>query len=172
MKKVLIYDLWMCMMAWILFLNDQQVMGMVIAVVCAVYNCYFVRKMNLWRVFSIFMISMLVGAFFVLNSAVVSVYRHIFPFLFMMMFDYALMNEVSLKLRADKLVVIYLFIAFTTLFTTALALLIPETVLLPQYKTNALVLDFVIFFPAFIQMTVCLLTKMALRHGIGEKMYN
>lgn len=172
MKKVMIYDLWLCMIAWSLFLCGHQVAGIFTAVLCSLYNCCFVRKMNFWRLFSVSMVSLLIGVFFVRHSSIQSLYHGIFPFLSIMMFDYALINELTCRIKAKKLTVIYLFIVFTTIISTAIALIIPDVPLMPYYRTNALTFVFIIFFPAFVEMTVCLISKLTVRHTVNEKLYN
>ena len=172
MKKVMIYDLWVCMIAWSLFLCGHQLWGIFAALICSLYNCCFVKNMNLWRLFSVFMVSLLIGIFFVSHSGIMPIYHGIFPFLSVMMFDYALINELTCRLRVRKVTVIYLFIVFTTVLSTALALIIPDDPLLPYYKTNVLTFVFIIFFPVFTEMTVCLLSKLTDKHAANEKLYN
>ena len=168
----MIYDLWLCMIAWSLFLSGHQALGIFTAVLCSLYNCCFVRKMNFWRLFSVSMLSLLAGTFFVRHSSIGSLYHGIFPFLTIMMFDYALINELTCRIKAKRMMIIYLFVVFTTIISTAFALIIPDDPFLPYYKTNALTFVFIIFFPAFVEMTVCLISKLTLGRALNEKLYN
>ncbi|MBR2578036.1 MAG: hypothetical protein IKE38_03800 [Erysipelotrichaceae bacterium] len=172
MKKVMIYDLWLCMIAWSLFLCGHQFWGILAAGLCSLYNCCYVRKMNFWRLFSVSMISLLAGAFIVSHCNIRSIYSCIFPFLSVMMFDYALINELTCRLKVRNVLIIYLFVAFTAFISTAIALMIPDDPFLPFYRTNCLVFVFIIFFPVFLEMTVCLLSKFTAKHAEGEKLYN
>ena len=172
MKKVMIYDLWTCMIAWSLFLSGYQYGGILVAGLCSLYNCCFVRKMNIWRLFSVFILSLLAGAFFISHSNIRTVYHCIFPFLSIMMLDYALINELSCKLKAKSMLIIYMFVVFTTFMAAAIALIIPDDPFLPFYRTNCLVFVFIIFFPAFVEMTVCLLAKLTVKRAANEKLYN
>ena len=160
MKKIVIYDFWMMMLAWSLFLNNFQYAGILMALACAVYNFFVIRHMNHWRLFSITLISSLVGILVLRSTEIAQIYRCIFPFLMLMMIDCALVNEICCALSAEKIVGIDILLSFTTLFSVAAVCMIPESPLLPFYKSNLFGFIVMIFFPSFSEMNICLVSKL------------
>ena len=159
MKKIVIYDFWMIMLGWSLFLNGFRYVGMSLALFCAVYNFFVIRHMNIWRLFSLTLISSLVGISVLRTTNIALIYHGIFPFLMLMMLNCGLVNEICCALSADKPVFIDILLSFTTLFCVTVACIIPESPLLPFYKSNLFAFIVMIFFPSFVEMNVCLLSK-------------
>lgn len=164
-------NFWLMMIAWILYLNHVELLGVICGIVLAIYNYYFYKRINIWRIISIYLVLIILAFFLVGKSNITSIYNLTYPFLLIMMFNYAYFNEISLKIKAQKMAYIYIILSFTTLFSTALALIIPETHLLPDFRTNVLTIVFIVFYPIFMEMTVSILYKYR-KLFITKKMYN
>lgn len=164
-------NFWLMMIAWILYLNHIELLGIVCGIVLAIYNYYFYKRINIWRIISIYLVLIILAFFLVGKSNITSIYNLTYPFLLIMMFNYAYFNEISLKIKIQKMTYIYIILSFTTLFSTALALIIPETHLLPDFRTNVLTMVFIVFYPTFMEMTASILHKYR-KLFITKKMYN
>lgn len=172
MKKILRNDLWLAMIAWCFFLSDYEILGIFVAICLTLYNCYLVKKINNWRLISTFLMISIFEYLLLVKSNIISIYHFIYPFLVVMTINTALMNEVCYKLKKKALAPTYFSLLAATIVFVITALIIPESPLMPFYKRNLLIFIALIFFPSFVNMSVCLLNKVLKKQPNIEKLYN
>lgn len=167
----MLMNFWLIMISWILFLNHFELLGIICGIVLAIYNYYFYKRINIWRIISIYLVLIVLAYLLVGKSNITSIYYLTYPFLIIMMYNYAYFNEILLKIKIKKMTYAYLILSFTTLFSTCLALIIPETNLLPDFKINVLTMIFLVFYPIFMEMTATILIKYR-KLFLNKKLYN
>lgn len=171
MKKMLIYNLVLILVAWVSFLNGFYITGMLLGIMCASYDIYFLKTINSWRLLFVYFIFILISFMMIRHSILKEMFNGIYFFMIIIMFGNALINEIVSNAKTNQIYLPYVVLSVTSLFSLFLALLIPDFSILPDYKNTVLVLVLIIFFPSFISITINLLSKY-LKYLKPRKLYN
>lgn len=159
MKKIMIINFWFNMLAWILFLNHFTILSFVMMIANLIYNYFYLKGINIWRLLFVYGLLMIVGLFYIKNSNLHYLYNHLYSFFSLIMINNAILNEIFYILKINKMLKTYLILTFSTFITIIMALLIPNSNLLPNLKYDILTVIFIIFFPSFIEMNICFIYK-------------
>lgn len=158
----MIYNLWGILISYSLLFNGYSVLGIVLEVLVLTYNILFVRRINYWRFLSTLLLSGLFSYMLTIYSDI-GLNKLIFPFLTLVCVNTSIVNEITYKLKALYIMPTYMILSISFLVFSLIALIIPYSPLLPSYKSNLYAYIGIIFIPSFIQMSICLLSKMLKR---------
>lgn len=146
------------MISYSFFLNEYRILGIFVELLLLIYNFLFVRKINYWRFTLSLLLSVIFSNLLVLNSDL-SLNKLIFPFLTLVCINSSIVNEITYKLKTLYIMPTYMILSISFLIFMLIALIIPYSPLLPNYKSNLYAYLGIIFIPSFIQMSICVLIK-------------
>lgn len=146
------------MISYSFFLNEYRILGIFVELLLLIYNLLFVRKINYWRFTLSLLLSVIFCNLLVLNSDL-SLNKLIFPFLTLVCINSSIVNEITYKLKTLYIMPTYMILSISFLIFMIIALIIPYSPLLPNYKSNLYTYLGIIFIPSFIQMSICILIK-------------
>lgn len=158
MKKMMIYDLWGILISYSLLFNGYNTLGLLVEILVLIYNLMFVRRINYWRFTSILLLTSIFTFIVTYNSSIIS-NKLIVPFLLLVCVNSSIVNEITYKLKVNYIMPTYMILSISFLIFGIIALIIPYSSLLPNYKANLYTYIALIFIPSFISMSICILTK-------------
>lgn len=158
MKKVMIINLWTMMMGWYLYFSNLKLLGTCLLALLFTANLYLFNKVNYWRFIFIFT---LISIF---NLAVIYLLKMPYsllslPFLLLMGLNLSYINELSYLLKRSFIKRVHFVVLVVTVCFMIIALLIPYSSLLPNYKTNLYGYILMMFSFPLINYSTCLLTR-------------
>ena len=150
MKKELIYDLWMMMLGWSLFLIGYGMLGIIVVMSTNIYLFIRSRINNVWRFLSIFLLSFSLVYF---TNSISNYYPLIALFLMAVCINVALTLELLIKIDNQYIFPIYIvsWFVFFTFFLTSI--LIPDYLYSFFGKQNLYIMIMLIFIPYTFLMT-------------------
>lgn len=159
MKKMMIYDLWGILISYSLMFNGYMVLSIILELLILFYNLMFVRKINYWRFLSILLLTSLFS-FTLYYLSNINTHKLIIPFLLLVCVNSSIVNEITYKLKVYCLIPTYSILSISFIIFVLIALIIPYSQLLPNYKANLYTYISLIFIPSFISMSICILSKL------------
>lgn len=159
MKAKLIYNYWLILISWGLFLNDLAILAIITSVVASLLLLVNNWRINYWRCISIFVLSYLVICLLLGNSNIPFYFSRSYEFLAAISLDMSITNE-QLYLLTSKhlkpfLVVMILSISVLSLIT----LVLPSNQYSLFTKKSLYLMIAFIFLPYLLSTTVCLIYK-------------
>ncbi len=158
MKRALIYNLWMLMIGWSLYLNKLVVLSLILLAIELILNFIYITKINYWR-FSFVSLLISLCSLLVVKESALTFNCLIVPFLLLISMNVSYINEISYKLKMRILKTIDFFVGAGMFIFLLIAAIIPNTPLLPNYKTELFVYIALIFSFPFVSITTCLIYK-------------
>ena len=158
MKRALIYNLWMLMIGWSLYLNKLVVLSLILLAIELILNFIYITKINYWR-FGFVSLLISLCSLLVVKESALTFNCLIVPFLLLISMNVSYINEISYKLKMRILKTIDFFVGAGMLIFLLIAAIIPNTPLLPNYKTELFVYIALIFSFPFVSITTCLIYK-------------
>lgn len=179
MKKVVRNNLWMMIIAWCFFLNNNSALGMLSGGLASVYLFVNIRYKKYWRIIAVFLVCFSLSTLFG-SLLYVSFFNYFTFFCGITSLNVALLNE---RLHKERLATLYpvFFVMFVCLIIFLLtALILPANNLLANAKANLYGLIVLIFIPYTSELLVSLIEKeYAMRRLLNKqknrntsKMYN
>lgn len=158
MKRMMILNLWVLMMGWCLYFSNLTITAIILLAILIFSNLYVFNKVNYWRFIFIFtLISILCIACLYLFKLPYSLSS--LPFLLLVSVNNAYINEICYLTKYNFIRKIDHIIVVTSLCFIIVAILIPYSSLLPNYKTNLYGNIIMMFSFPFINLSTCLLYK-------------
>lgn len=158
MKRMIILNLWTLMMGWCLYFSNLTIMAIILLALLIGCNLYLFNKVNYWRFTFIFtLISILCIACLYLFKLPYSLSS--LPFLLLIGANNAYINEICYLMKYSFIKKIDRMIIITGLCFIIVALFIPYSSLLPNYKTNLYGNITMMFSFPFINLSTCLFYK-------------
>lgn len=159
MNMMMIYNLWLLIIGWGLFLNGEKISACTLFLIGFILFMKSEIKINYWRYFLCILICILfnfaISQYGVFNKDIMA-----FAFLMFESLLVSFVYELSEKLKIEKLINIYFVIVISFLVFLLIAYLIPDTVNYLEYKLNVYVYIVLIFIPPFLLTSVQLLKKL------------
>lgn len=158
MKRVMIINLWMLMMGWCLYFSNMMILGTTLLTIVLIANLYLFNKVNYWRFIFIFT---LISIF---NLAVIYSLKMPYsllslPFLLLVGLNLSYVNEISYLLKKSFIKSVHSVVLLVTVCFMMVALVIPYSPLLPNYKTNLYGYILMMFSFPLINYSTCLLAR-------------
>lgn len=158
MKRVLIYNLWVILLSYNFLFNNKIILGILIETILLIYNFMLVRKINYWRFLSILLLTYLFSLKVIAYNSICTNIL-IYPFLLLVCTNTSIVNELAYKLKAIYLRSIYFILSISFFIFILIAIIIPYSSLLPNYKMDVYTYVALIFIPSFILFSICLILK-------------
>ena len=159
MKKIMIYNFWFIIIAWTLMLYHHPYLAIGVCYIELLYNYYIYKKINLWRLSFIYLLLTVFTIFLANKSSLPIMFTGFIPFLVIVNLNNVILNEVFYLSNIKKMNNIYIYLAITTFAALIMALIMPEHPFDQNLKYDILTAVFLIFFPSFIEMSICLASK-------------
>lgn len=170
MKMMMIYDLWLLMIGWGLFLNGARLLACILFLIGFILFIKSGIKINCWRYF----VCMLISALFNIAISQFGTFNKdfmVYAFLVLESLLVSFMYKLSDKLKLEKLINIYFVLAISFLAFLFIAYLVPDTANYIEYKLNVYTYIVLIFVPPFFLASIQILKKLFVL-GIKMKAWN
>ena len=127
MKKIVIRNLWLMMIAWCLFLNDHVLSSMICAMMASLYSLWMLGEVNFWRAaaISISFYALMSGSFFSNNISFFFPALHIF--MMAVCLNAGICTEYFVSLKRKKLMKILVCVSLCALVFLIAVILVPES---------------------------------------------
>ena len=156
---LVIYDLWILVIGWGLYLNELRILACMLFLIGFILFLKSNIKMNCWR----YLLCMSITAIF---NIAISHYGSFdkdlitYTFLILESLLVSLSYELMYKLKIERLMNIYFLVAISFLSFLLIAYIIPDTSMYLEYKMNVIVYIALIFIPSFLLQSIQMLKKM------------
>ena len=154
MKKILILEFWIMMLVWSLYLNNICFLGIIFLIMGIILAIKTIRNIEYWRFFFVFSTTLLFSillCFYEENVEIV--------FLLFISLNSAYIDELFYKLKEKNLRSLFIIVFTCFLVFLIIAILIPYSPLLPNYKRDLFINIGLIFVPLITFMGICLIQK-------------
>lgn len=159
MKAKLIYNYWLILISWGLFLNDLSVLAIITSVIACLFLLINNWRINYWRAISVFILSFIIICIVLKESNIPFYFCRIYYFLAAISLDMSITNEQLYLLTSKHLK------PFLVVMTLSLSVLFLITLVLPdnQYslftKKSLYMMIVFIFLPYLLSTTICFINK-------------
>lgn len=159
MRKKLIYNYWLIIIAWCMFLNDLTLL----AIICGLLACgmlvYINRRVNYWRMAFATILSYVAISLFLLRFNISYFFPRIHIFLAVISLDLSLTNE-RLYLFKSKYLKPFLAIMLISLSVLSIIVLVlPNDLYTLFTKPSLYAMICLIFLPYLVPMSICICRK-------------
>ena len=159
MRKKLIYNYWLIIIAWCMFLNDLTLL----AILCGLLACgmlvYINRRVNYWRMAFVTILSYVTISLFLLRFNISYFFPKIHVFLAVISLDLSLTNE-RLYLFKSKYLKPFLAIMLMSLSVLSIIVLVlPNDLYTLFTKPRLFAMICLIFLPYLVPMMICICSK-------------
>lgn len=159
MKRSLIYNYWLIIISWCLFLNDLALLAMLVTIAACVMLIRINRRINYWRVCFVAIVSYVTISFFLSTSNIPYFFSKLYLFLATISLDLALTNE-RLYLFKSKYIKPFLVAMLMSLSVLSIiAFVLPGDLYTLFTKTSLYIMIFIIFLPHLATVSLCLANK-------------
>ncbi len=159
MRRKLIYNYWLIIIAWCMFLNDL----ITLSIVCGLLACgmlvYINRRVNYWRMSFVTILAYVTVSFFLLRFNISYFFPKIHLFLAVISLDLSLTNE-RLYLFKSKYLKPFLAIMLISLSVLSIIVLVLPNDLYSLFtKPSLFAMICLIFLPYLVPLTICICRK-------------
>ena len=164
MRKKLIYNYWLVMAAWCMFLNDYIVLALLLCLSASVVLTTIKMRIDYIRVGLISIASYLFISIFLCNTNIVYYFGDIVFFLATLSVNFALANEYIYIYKVGFLKSITLYMTLALSVLSVIALILPNSQYTMFGKNNLYIVICLIFLPYLIPLINCLAYKKYRNH--------
>ncbi len=156
---LVIYDLWLLVIGWGLYLNGLRILACVLFLIGFILFLKSNIKMNCWRYLLCMSITII---FNIAISQYGSFNKDLITYTFLILESLlvSMSYELIYKLKIERLMNIYFVVAISFLCFLLIAYIIPDTTMYLEYKSSVVVYIALIFIPSFLLQSIQMLNKM------------
>lgn len=172
MKKILIYNYWLMIVAWCMFLNDYILLAILLGLIGCVLLLIINRKIDYWRMSFMSVISYVIISFILLNSSVSYFFPKLYMFLAIISLDSAFTFERLYLYKVKYLLPFLMVMVISATVLSIIALILPSSLYTIFTKTNLLLMINFIYSPFLIPLVGLVAYKKIRNHtmkGILQK---
>ncbi len=159
MKKILHINYYLLAIAWGLMLNNKLFLAMIVAYASDYLLYLYIRRRNIWRITTLFLITNILGVVMLRLSTLTSSHPYLPLFYVAVSLNVALLNDFLLGIRMKLIYPSYLMILLCAVFFITVALLVPVSMYEYFGMINIYLLIVLIFSPYILLNTYCLIKK-------------
>lgn len=156
---LVIYDLWLLVIAWGLYLNGLRLLACILFLIGLIISLKSNIKINCWR----YLLCVSITAIFNIAISQCGSFNKDFityTFLILESLFVSKSNELMYRLNIERLMNIYFVVAISFLSFLLIAYIIPDTSMYLEYKANVIVYIALIFIPSFLLESIQMIKKM------------
>ncbi len=157
---LVIYDLWLLIIGWGMFLNNMKLLACLMFLIGLNLFIKSIKKMNCWR----FTINALIIMLFNIAVSYLASFNKdllVYTFLILQSLLTSLTYELIDKTKLERLLNIYFVVSISFLSFLLIANFIPDTYMYLDYKLNIFVYIMLIFIPSFLIQSIQILIKLS-----------
>ena len=159
MKKILIRNYWLMIIAWTLILSDYIVLGCLLSLFATAFVIASKRISNYWRLIALALSVFIVSALILQNGNIPYYYAGIIPFIFFVLINAMATNEFIYIFKAKSLYSVLFISLLGFLVFLAVLIIVPNDAYSLIGKVNLFTIICFIFLPYIIPLLACILTK-------------
>lgn len=159
MKKILIVNYYLVMIAWCLFLNDYDLLGILFVAGSSLMLYALKTKINYWRFLSICLLTYVIANSFLIDSSIPIYFPRLSYFLFVLSINNSLSCEYLSKLNKTSLSNILAVIIIGIMSSLVLVKLLPDSLYTIFTKDNLILMISFIFLPYFFSNITVLICR-------------
>lgn len=157
MKKRLIYNYWLIIVAWCMFLNDLTLLAIALSLVACILLVSIKRRINYWRMSFVSLISYVIISLILLKTNIPYFFSELYIFLAFICLDLAFTFERMYIFKARYLKP-FLYVNLVSFFVLSLiAILLPNSLYTMFTKNSLYIMISIIFLPylSVVAFTIC-----------------
>ncbi len=150
MRKLIVKNYWMMMVAWIVAINGYEVIGMLLGLAASVMLMRVGKKLNLWRLLAVCLLCYSTSLLFLLMSSIPYYFPKLYIFMTGVSLNMAVTSEYLCYLKKRFIIPILLFNAIGMLISFLLIKIVPDADYSLFTKGNLYLMSSLIFLPYLI----------------------
>ncbi len=166
MRKKLIYNYWLIIVSWCLFLNKNTLLAMILGFCASALLLSIKRKVNFWRVMSISLTSYMIISFVLSTTNILYFFPKLSYFNATICLNLALTNERLYLFKRKYLVSFLLSMVIGVSILSIISLLLPNNLYTIFTKNSLFLMILLIFLPYIALILYCMEYK-----SIKEKVH-
>lgn len=159
MKRLLIYNYWLIIVSWCLFLNDLTLLAMICASLGLASLFSINREVNYWRMCFVSVISYVMVSFFLSLSNIPYFFEKLYIFLAVISLNLALTNERLYLFKSKYLKPFLAFMLISVSVLSIVVIILPSSLYTIFTKDSLYIMIGLIFLPYLVSLTICISIK-------------
>lgn len=163
MKRLLIYNYWLIIVSWCLFLNDLTLLAMLMTLGACAMLVKINREVNYWRICFVSIVTYTTISFFLSMSNIPYFFEKLYLFLAVISLDLALTNERLYLFKSKYLKPFLVFMLVGVSVLSIIVIILPSSLYTLFTKDSLYIMIGLIFLPYLFTLGFCILYKDCLR---------
>lgn len=159
MKRKLIYNYWLIIVAWCLFLNNLALVAIIVSILTSLMLVFSRGKINYWRMCFVSVLSYGIISILLSLSNIIIFFPKLYVFIASICFNLSITNEslYLFKSKCLKPVLIVMIVGFTII--SIVGFILPDGLYTVFTKINLYLMISFIFLPYLIPLVYCVVYK-------------
>ena len=166
MRKKLIYNYWLIIISWCMFLNDYTLLAILLGLIACLLLIKINRRINYWRMSFLSVISYCVISFFLPRSNVLYFFPKLHIFLAIICINLAFTFERSYLFKSKYLKPFLLFMVMSLSVLSIIVLVLPNDLYTIFTKNSLYIMISLILFPYLVPLTGIIIYKEIRNHKV------
>lgn len=172
MRKKLIYNYWLILIAWCLFLNKLTLLAILFGLGACAILATIQRRINYWRMCFVSVISYVLVSLLLIRSNIPYFFSQMYVFLAVICLNVAFTNE-RLYLFKSRYLKPFLFVMIIGLSVlSTIAFILPNDLYSLFSKISLYIMICLIFLPYLVSLSICLVYKYIMKNLYVENVTN
>ena len=159
MRKRLIYNYWLIIISWCMFLNDLTLLANIIVILACAMLLSIKRRINFWRMSFVSILAYVAISLFLFRSNISYYFPKLFTYLALISLNLSLTNERLYIFKSKGLVPFLMAIVLSMSVLSIVAILLPNNLYTIFTKSSLEKMIFLIFLPYLIPLIICVIYK-------------
>lgn len=159
MRRRLIYNYWLIIVAWCLFINDLSVLAILFSLTASTAMLLIRHKINFWRMSFVCILSYVVVSFILSYTNISYYFDKLYYFVATICLNLALTNERSYLLKSKYLITLANVMAACIFVLSTIVIILPDSLYTLFTKGSLYMMICTIFLPYLIPIVVCLVYR-------------
>ena len=159
MRKILIYNYWLIIVAWCMFLNDLTLLAVILGLLACLMLVLIKRKINYWRMSFISLISYVIISLILLRTNVPYFFPKLYIFLAIICLNLAFTFERMYIIKSNYLKPFFAVMLVSVIVLSLITLLLPNSLYTIFTKNSLFIMISIIFLPSLVSVAFCICYK-------------
>lgn len=159
MKRLLIYNYWLIIVSWCLFLNDLTLLAILTSFAACALMVLINREINYWRMCFLSVFSYVTVSFFLSMSNIPYFFEKIYLFLAVISIDLALTSERLYLFKSKYLKPFLVCMLISVSVLSIIVVILPNSLYTIFTKDSLFIMIGLMFLPYLITLAICICYK-------------
>lgn len=153
MKRLLIYNYWLMIVAWCMFLNNNTLMAILLGLGACTVLVFIKRRINYWRMSFLSVISYVIISLILSITNIPYFFRKLYIFLAVICLNCALTSERLYLFKSKYLKPFLVAMLFCVAVLSIIAIILPNSLYTIFTKSSLLIMIGLIFLPYLLSLS-------------------